>query len=209
MNHKKYHSDTAFLDLFLNALLGFVFLFIVSWLLINPIAKNKTVDAKGEFIITMSWEDNNPDDVDMWVEDPAGNKASFRQKEIGVMHLDRDDMGLLNDKIVLANGDVVEAKTNREVLTIRGIVPGEYTVNLHMYNKRLKEAGTEVKIDVMKLNPYAIIATRTMTLNKHGEEVTVIRFTVDSEGYVSDINDTPKMLANAIDQYSTGGVHSP
>lgn len=208
MKHKKYHSDIAFLDLFLNALLGFVFLFIVSWLLINPVAKNKVVDAKGEFIVTISWEDNNPDDVDLWVQDPIGNKASFRQKDIGVMNLDRDDMGLLNDKIVLADGKVIEAKTNREVLTIRGIIPGEYIVNLHMYNKREKKKSTEVKVDVLKLNPYAVIATRTITLTKHGEEVTVIRFNVDSDGSITDINDIPKMIANAIDQYSTGGVYS-
>lgn len=208
MSQKNFHSNIAFLDLFLNALLGFVFLFLVSWLLMNPVAKNKVTDAKGEFIITMSWDDTIADDVDMWVEDPAGNKASFRQKEIGIMHLDRDDMGLVNDKLVLADGTVVEVKTNREVLTIRGIAPGEYTVNIHLYNKRGK-VPTEVKIDVLKLNPYATIATRSIVLSKHGEEVTVIRFTVESDGSVSNIDDTPKKLVNAIDTYSTGGVHIP
>lgn len=208
MNQRNFHSNIAFLDLFLNALLGFVFLFLVSWLLMNPVAKNKVTDAKGEFIITMSWDDEIADDVDMWVEDPTGNKASFRQKEIGIMHLDRDDMGLVNDKLVLADGTVVEVKTNREVLTIRGIASGEYTVNIHMYNKRDK-TPTEVKIDVLKLNPYATIATRSIVLSKHGEEVTVIRFTVASDGSVSNIDDTPKKLANTFDSYSTGGVHIP
>jgi hypothetical protein len=208
VKHKKYHSDTAFLDLFLNALLGFVFLFIVSWLLINPVAKNKVTDAKGEFIITISWDDDNADDIDTWCKDPAGNVVSFRQKEIGVMHLDRDDMGLVNDKIVLATGDILEVKTNREVLTIRGIHPGEYVVNLHLYNKRSK-TETNVKVDVLKLNPFYTIATKTVTLYKQGQELTVIRFTVDANGDVSDINDIPTMIANAIDTYSTGGAHTP
>lgn len=208
MKHKKYTSDTAFLDVFLNALLGFVFLFIISWLLINPVAKNKVTDAKGEFIVIVSWDDENPNDVDTWCRDPAGNVASFRQKEIGVMHLDRDDMGLLNDKVVLATGDVLEVKTNREVLTIRGIHPGEYAVNLHLYNKRDKDP-TEVKVDVMKLNPYYTIATKTVILYKQGQETTVIRFTVASDGSVSDINNIPTTITNAIDTYSTGGVQVP
>lgn len=208
MKYKRYTSDTAFLDVFLNALLGFVFLFIISWLLINPVAKNKVTDAKGEFIITVSWDDENKDDIDTWCRDPEGNIASFRQKEIGVMHLDRDDMGLTNDKIVLATGDVIEVKTNREVLTIRGIHPGEFIVNLHLYNKRNTEP-TEVKVDVMKLNPYYTIATKTVTLHKQGEELTVIRFTVGADGDVSDISDIPVTIAKAIDNYSTGGVHAP
>lgn len=205
MSHKKYHSDTAFLDLFLNSLLSFVLLFIVSWLLINPIAKNKNVESKGEFLVIATWDDDKNDDVDLYVQDPAGNTASFRQKEVGVMHLDRDDLGFVNDKILLNNGDILEVKTNREVLTIRGIVPGEFVINLHMYSKR-SEGPTNIKVEIIKINPNATVFSKDFVMDHRGEEITAIRFTVDDDGKTFNLNDVPKSLANAVDNYSSGGV---
>lgn len=205
MKHKQYHSDKAFLDLFLNALLGFVLLFIISWLLINPVAKNKIIDAKGEFIITATWDDESNDDVDLWVQDPEGNIASFRQREVGIMHLDRDDLGMANDKIVLSDGTTIEIKTNREVLTVRGIIPGEYTVNLHMFSKR-NDNPTTVKVEIQKINPYSIVVEKSVILETRGQEVTVIRFTVNQEGNVTKLSELPKILTNTYGNVHSGGV---
>ncbi len=49
------------------------FLFFIALLSIAPDAKEGKVDPKAEFLITMSWPDNHPDDVDLFVEDPLGN----------------------------------------------------------------------------------------------------------------------------------------
>jgi hypothetical protein len=205
VSNKKYNSDVAFLDVFLNALLGFVLLFIISWLLINPVAKNKTIDAKGEFIINVTWDEDANDDVDLWVQDPEGNTASFMQKEIGIMHLDRDDLGYLNDKITLSDGKIIEIKTNREVLTIRGIIPGEYVVNLHMFSKR-KVTPINVKVEIIKINPYQVVIEKNIIMEKRGEEITVIRFTVNEEGKVIKLSELPKSLINIVDGANSGGV---
>ena len=50
------------------------------------------------------------------------------------MHLDRDDLGDKNDKIYLPDGSMIKVPQNQELLTIRGIVPGEYVLNIHMYS---------------------------------------------------------------------------
>ena len=51
-----------------------------------------------EFLITVFWPDNLEDDVDIYVEDPAGNLVWFKSREPGLMHLDRDDLGKRNDE---------------------------------------------------------------------------------------------------------------
>ena len=40
------------------------FLFFLALLAISPEAKDGKVDSKAEFIITMDWPDNHPDDID-------------------------------------------------------------------------------------------------------------------------------------------------
>ena len=120
---RRYHTNLPFLDLLFNVLIGFVFLFIVSFLLINPIAKRADIEVKAEFLITVFWPDNLEDDVDIYVEDPAGNLVWFKSREPGLMHLDRDDLGKRNDEVVTAAGTILFPE-NREIVTLRGIVPG-------------------------------------------------------------------------------------
>jgi hypothetical protein len=44
-------------------------MFVLAFLLINPIAQTGAVDAKAEFLITLSWPDGRREDVDLYVED--------------------------------------------------------------------------------------------------------------------------------------------
>ena len=92
---RNYHTNLAFLDLLFNTLLCFAALFSLAFILINPSKKNKNVDAKAEFIITVIWPSEMDDDVDTYVEDPEGNLIAFNRREQGLMHLDRDDTCLL------------------------------------------------------------------------------------------------------------------
>ena len=66
-----YYNNTSFLDLLFNTLVGFVLLFIISFLLINPSLKKADIKTKAEFVITVTWSDNSHDDVDTWLQDPA------------------------------------------------------------------------------------------------------------------------------------------
>ena len=189
---RRYHTNLPFLDLLFNVLIGFVFLFIVSFLLINPIAKRADIEVKAEFLITVFWPDNLEDDVDIYVEDPAGNLVWFKSREPGLMHLDRDDLGKRNDEIVTAAGTILFPE-NREIVTLRGIVPGEYVVNVHCYFK-IGEDSVPVTIQIDKINPYSVVLRQTVNLSTKGEEITVTRFSVNSKGKVTNINMLPKKL---------------
>ncbi len=193
---KRLQSD-PFTDLLFNALLGFTFLFLVAIMFMNPEAKTGIIDPKAEYIITITWEDNRPEDIDTWVEDPDGRVIWFRNTEAGLLHLDRDDRGLLNDTITI-NGEEIQNPLNQEVVTLRGVVKGEYVVNLHYYNDEGTNRSVDVNVRLVKVNPvFKIIYYGTVTMDKQGDEKTAIRFVINRDGKISNINFLPKQIVSA------------
>ena len=193
MSVKDRLRSDPFTDLLFNALLGFTFLFLVAIMFMNPEAKSGIIDPKAEYIITITWEDDSPDDVDTWVEDPEGQILWFRTPEAGLLHLDRDDRGLVNDTITIA-GEEVQNPLNQEVVTLRGVVKGEYIVNLHYY---ASETGTPIDVNVrlVKVNPkLEVVYYGTVNLEKRGDEKTAVRFKIGGDGDVYGINFLPKKL---------------
>ena len=171
------------------------FLFVLAAIFMNPVAKKGIIDPKAEYLITVSWPDRDPNDIDTYVEDPQGNILDFTNKEVGLMHLDRDDRGNLNDTIVV-EGKTIENPLNQEVTTIRGIVPGEYVVNVHYYATE-NNKPVPVSVTVDKVNPaLEVVYYGTVTLQKKDDEKTVVRFTIDTDGKVSNINHIPKSLVD-------------
>lgn len=192
-----------FYDMLFNMLIAFVFCFIVALLAMNPkLTKAGDVPAKAEYIITLSWPDNDPNDLDAWVQGPGGDLVWFRQREAGLLHLDRDDRGVSNDTVIVDGRRIVHP-INQEVVTLRGIAPGEYVVNAHYYDGSKNEkpepgAGGPVAatVSVVKVNPRAeVVYHATRTLAAPGSEVTMLRFTVQADGAVSGINTMAKSLA--------------
>lgn len=193
LRRRRHDEIDPFSDLLFNTLLAFVMLFAIALVAMNPKARTGVIDAKAEFIITVTWPDLNPNDIDTWVQDPAGNTVWFRSREGGMMHLDRDDRGLSNDTIVI-NGQQVVNPLNQEVVTIRGFAAGEYTVNLHYYESKNGEAVT-ANVSVVKVNPQAVVVFYgPVTLQRKGDEATSVRFTLDREGTVTDVNTLAKSL---------------
>jgi hypothetical protein len=169
------------------------FLFFLALLAISPEAKDGKIDSKAEFIVTMDWPDNHPDDLDLFVQDPAGNIAWYRHREAGFMVLDRDDRGGANDFIIV-NGKKISSPIREEIVTVRGIVAGEYTVNVSHF---LATTGVPVPatIKVQKLNPAAqVVFDDTVFVDHTGDEKTAVRFTLDGDGKVIDVNRRQKSL---------------
>lgn len=197
-----------FQDMLFNALLSFTFMFLIAFMLINPVGLPGKVDPKAEFIITATWPDNHADDIDLYVEDPSRGVVWYFQREAGLMHLDRDDRGNFRDTIVRAGlpaaarvadvteNDRIRTVLNQETVTLRGFAPGEYTVNVHQY----LATGTEpvpVSVTIEKLNPtVSLVYYKTVELVKRAE-VTIVRFTLDQDGNVTNIGDEPKRLTRA------------
>jgi hypothetical protein len=189
------HSDigVGFTDLLFNALLGFVVMFVLAYLMINPIARTGAVDAKAEFLITLTWPDGRKDDVDLYVEDPAGNLVWFREREAGLMHLDRDDLGLRNDLIEIGGQQVINP-LNQEVVSIRGIVPGEHVVNLHLYRAE-GAMPVRAQVKVEKLNPRVeVVFYGDVVLRRQGDERTAVRFSVRPDGGFAEVNRLPRNI---------------
>ncbi len=92
--------------------------------------------------------------------------------------------------------------------TIRGILPGEYVVNVHQY----RAAGfvpVPVTIRVEKLNPkVTLVFYGTVDLDYTGQERTAVRFTVAGDGSVSGVSTLEKPLATAAHRraHDTGGA---
>jgi hypothetical protein len=183
-----------FYDMLFNMLIAFVFCFIIALLAMNPKAlKAGDVPSKAEYIINVGWPDRNPNDIDTWVQDPSGNLVWFRQRESGLMYLDRDDRGDANDAMVV-NGQRIISPFRQEVVTIRGIVPGEFTVNVQYYETRDGQP-VEVTVSVIKVNPRAeVVYYGQVKLNRKGDEATAARFTLLPDGSVVNINTLPKTL---------------
>ncbi len=187
-----------FYDMLFNMLIAFVFCFIVALLAMNPRAlKAGDIPSKAEYIVNVGWPDRNPNDIDTWVQDPGGNLVWFRQREAGLMYLDRDDRGDANDAIVI-NGQRIQSPFRQEVVTIRGIVPGEFTVNVQYYQSRDGQP-VEVTVSVIKVNPRAeVVFYGQLKLARQGDEATAVRFTLQPDGSVVNVNTLPKSLVQRL-----------
>jgi len=181
------------------------FLFFLALLSIAPDSKEGKVDSKAEFIITMDWPDNHPDDLDLFVQDPIGNIAWYRHREAGFLTLDRDDRGGAND-FILVNGRKIPSPIREEIVTVRGIVSGEYTVNVSHFQATTGQPVHAI-VKVQKLNPTAqVIFDDKVTVDHTGDEKTALRFWIDAEGKVIDVQRRPKSLLETFRNVRANGA---
>jgi hypothetical protein len=181
-----------FSALLFNSLKAITFMFFISFAMINKPADEGKVDPKAEVMITVTWPDNNPDDVDTYVEDPASNVVWYNRREAGLMNLERDDRGMFKD-VVLLDGKEVTNPLNQEIVAFRGLQDGEYVVNVVHYIAN-GSAPLPVQVKVEKLNPTVkVIYYQTLELKGTGDEQTAVRFTLQ-EQEVLNVNTTPKSL---------------
>ena len=169
------------------------FLFFIALLVMNPEAKSGKIDTKAEFLITASWPDSHPDDIDLYAEDPLGNIVWYHVREGGFMVLDRDDRGSANNSLTV-DGRKISSPFRQETVSIRGIVAGEYTINVH-YFLATRGGPVPAVVKVEKLNPTVeVVSHDTVTLNRMGEEKTAVRFRMAANGSVVDVSHREKSL---------------
>tara|TARA_B100001094_G_C18015627_1_gene712442 strand:- start:8 stop:685 length:678 start_codon:yes stop_codon:yes gene_type:complete len=204
----RYGSNLSFNDVLFNALLGFVVLFVLALLLINPITKKSDIPAKAEILITLEWDDMASDDIDIWVQGPTGVPISFQNKTNGVMHLDRDDLGKSSDYMWI-DGERIVIRLNREVVSMRGIAPGDYYINIHVYSKNSQTAPTKYTLTLLDVNPYREVYVMQGELTKRGEIVRLPGFTLDEEGVVTDVWSSDKIVVGAKNRSAVSDTFIP
>src|SRR5258708_3445648 len=153
--------------------------------------------SKALYLIRADWPTESLDDVDLYVQDPAGHLVFFKQKDSGFLNLDRDDTGRNSNFVSLPDGTQVEAAYNEENVQIRGLIVGEYIVNLHLYHQ---EGGASVKVEVVLFKRSADedieIHRAVVILSKPRQEATAFRFTLTADNRVVDINTLPKFFVD-------------
>ena len=204
MKHRileKTEGQDAFTDLLFNSLLGFAFMFAIAFMLISDPSEGGKIESKAEILISVRWPDKHPDDVDAIVESPEGDLVWYHNRDTGLMHLDRDDRGIFADKMNV-NGAVISNPINQETVTIRALQSGEYVVNLLHYQANYDEPLT-VNVKVEKLNPEVeLIYYGSHELEGVGDEETAVRFSVDAQKNISNVNQMPKrLLSKALGRY--------
>jgi hypothetical protein len=208
MRRQRKAFNIVFLDVIMNSLLGFVCLFIVAYVQINPEAKQEhAIETSGKYAVVMRWPDGSRDDVDLYLRDPTGRIAYYSNRDVGLMHLEHDDLGAKSDMVRTKDG-TFKADVNEERVIVRGTIPGEYTVNVHMYHKE-DPATTPVEIFLYRLqgNDQEIVK-KQRTLERVGDERTAFRFSIAADGELvpGSINELPRSFVGAAKQQQSGGV---
>lgn len=180
------------------------FLFFVAFLAISQQKEDGKIDSKAEFFISMTWPDNHPDDFDLFVQDPVGNVVWYRRRDIGFMSLERDNRGGAND-FMTVGGEKVRSSARQELVSIRGLVAGEYTVNAYHFTAQTG-LPVPVTVTVEKLNPrVSIIAKRTLEMDHSNVEKTAARFTLDAKGDVVSTSETDRSILQTFFNASRNG----
>jgi hypothetical protein len=171
-------GGTVFRDVVLLALVGFVALVILILPHINPPGAKATADADppGNVIVEIRWPDEIDADVDLWVQAPGDTPVGYSNQGGAVFNLLRDDLGKRADVTGL----------NYETSYSRGILPGEYTVNLHLYGNPSRAYPIPVTV-VTSVKQTANLSARQLLASKvelvrAGEELTVYRFRLTEAG---------------------------
>ena len=120
-----YETGTVFRDVIMLALAGFIAMVLLLLPHLNPPgeAAQANVEPPGNVMVELRWPDEVDADVDLWVQAPGDVPVGYSNKGSALFNLLRDDLGQRADATGL----------NYEVAYSRGIVPGEYTVNVHLY----------------------------------------------------------------------------
>jgi hypothetical protein len=186
-------NGTVFRDVITLALCGFVAVVILLLPHLNPKQEAQAAVAStvpGNVMVEARWADELDTDVDLWVQAPGDVPVGYSNKSGVIFNLLRDDLG--------RNADPTQL--NYEVSYSRGVPPGEYAINLHMYRNKAKVSPVKVTVvtSVKKPNSESAkqILTSSVDLMVENQETTVYRFKLTEAGELvpSSVNSLPKPL---------------
>ena len=166
-------AGVAFRDVLFLMVLSLVVVIFLMTFLINPVKKTDEVPIRTEILIEAFWPTGTAYDVDLWGMGPDGVPVGWGVFTAGpALNLERDDRGKINDAATL----------NYEMMSIRSRDPGEYTVNLHLYNEFNEPLPVPVNVTVAGKGDLGEIFSGEVLLNRRKHEVTVVRFSLDEDG---------------------------
>ena len=144
----------------------------------------------GQLIIEIGWPADIDADVDLWVQAPTDRPVGYSAKSGRVFNLLRDDLGHVGDL----------SMSNVEIAVSRGLPNGEYQANVHLYSDRDSARPILVEVRALLGEHATSIWRREVTLDRVGQEITVMRFTItDGALERTSLHDMPRLLrANSL-----------
>jgi hypothetical protein len=186
-------NGTVFRDVITLALCGFVAVVILLLPHLNPKQEAQAAVANavpGNVMVEARWADELDTDVDLWVQAPGDVPVGYSNKSGVIFNLLRDDLG--------RNADPTQL--NYEVSYSRGVPPGEYAINLHMYRNKSRISPVKVTVVTSVKRPNAESAKQILTssidLMAENQETTVYQFKLTEAGELvpGSVNSLPKPL---------------
>lgn len=173
-------TGTVFRDMVTLALAGFVCMVLLLLPHIHPKGGQgeaaAATEPPGNVIIEARWDDKLRTDVDLWVQAPGDVPVGYSNKSGLIFNLLRDDLGSYADP----------TEVNFETSFSRGIPPGEYVVNLHLFRNLDHTYPIEVRVVARvkgeRDSGASTIAATRVRLDREGQEATAFRFTLDEHG---------------------------
>ena len=168
-------SNTVFRDVTLLALSGFVaiVLLLLPWL--NLKTKQELIkEPVGSVIIELFWPKDIDADLDLWVKGPNDGPVGYSKPSGMIFNLLRDDRGMTGDYTPL----------NYEISFTRGITPGEYQPNVHLFKHDSNRSKIQAIVSASLVTPdrdyRKQILEKVIYIKKQGKEKTVLRFKLDN-----------------------------
>lgn len=144
--------------------------------------KTKDDNAAGSISVYVFWKDGIDLDLDIHLRNAEDQHIYYANLSGKVWNLLRDDLGMIGDRDV----------RNFENAYSRGIIPGEYIVNVHAYRGTKEMFPIEVEAEIIVAadskggKGSQKTFTQKVTLYKVKEEATLIRFTIDANKRLVD-----------------------
>lgn len=180
-----------------------VCLILVIYTLIAPPTKVKVISipTQGVYAVVQNCPTKSQNDVDLYVQDPAGKIAYFNNTTAGLMHLEQDIIPGFN---TVENGTTLKQGDDERTI-LRGTIPGQYIVNIHMYDGSQSPLPETCQVTLYSMrNGINVLAQTNVTLQRNGSAGTAFEFTVNGKGQVTSIQHFNRDIV-----YQTGGGTAP
>jgi hypothetical protein len=189
-------NSVAYRDVLMNTILGLVMMVAVVFLMVKleQTEAKAQIEPPGNLTVYATWPAGEID-IDLWATGPAEPAPiGFSNKSGLVWDLLRDDLGDFGDALPL----------NFENMYTRGIIPGDYSVNLYCYRCPNVPVMVDVAISINDLKSDGKTTSKTILkskvqLTRQAQEKTVANFRLLEDGSIDEksLNNvfTPLMAA--------------
>jgi len=150
-------------------------------------------------MVVLTWSNDRMIDLDLHALCPTGEHVAFNNREACFANLERDARGGLSDWTIV-NGQQVVSVDNREVITFRAPVQGEWILNAHWFFSQ-ESPPIVAHVEIISFEPTIhVVFQRDITFESSDEEVHVVRFKMHDNKILDgfDYNNPRMIIKNSI-----------